>query len=559
MATGYYGIIDEVRVVLVDPETENVTEMVDLLKSYDYKVITVCTSSEAMEMLSKGEKKVDVIIISVHSPNLDSFKLLAQAVTLDIISLFVCDEYNELLAKKALKEGACLFVQRPLNEEIMKYLWQFVLRRKIEREKAKKGSEDRDKMIVKDVDTNNMDGDNEVLSKETNDVSNTEEHRNNIDEVEDNITSNGKYKRRRKNNRKDRKKDKVIKKKNCVKWNADLHTKFMESLEQLGEGRCYPTDIVEVMDVSGLTRMQVASHLQKCRFNNWKSPEEHKSNRRLSGQESLSESRQKSSNRKYGTMPRLQNNIPNQIQRGPEFPFSTLNTSNIFAREVSSIQEKLYPPQFQVQPHYPNIDNSLNNPFLSVQNNVGGVLQQHQHRPLLEMFGSLRLQDPIIGNITHRPGAAFNTWNRHTQSEYNLDLNVALKTTHSGSKIMHDIGVENMTINDYNLNVNAGNTNTDSGSTMMFDTDAENATSDELGTINANFQQHIAEPNMSYPSNIATTYKSDMEGSDSNEKEDCDAYSNFNNMSYFFQNLGPPGANLPNSYDNEFDQVYSDD
>ncbi|KAG5581570.1 hypothetical protein H5410_052197 [Solanum commersonii] len=492
MATGYYGIIDKVRVVLVDPEIGNVTEMVDLLKSYDYKVITVRTSSEAMEMLSKGEKKVDVIIISVHSPNLDSFKLLAQAVTLDIISLFVCDEYNELLAKKALKEGACLFVQRPLNEEIMKYLWQFVLRRKIEREKAKKGSKDGDKMIVKDVDTNNMDGDNEVLSKETNDVSNTEEHGNNIDEVEDNITSNGKYKRRRKNNRKDRKKDKLIKQKNCVKWNADLHAKFMESLEQLGEGK------------------------------------EHKSNHCLSGQESLSESRQKSSNRKYGTKPRLQNNIPNQIQRGPEFPFSTLNTSNIFARGVSSIQEKLYPPQFQ-------------------------------HRPLLEMFGSLRLQDPIIGNITHRPGSAFNTWNHHTQSEYNLDLNVALKTTHSGSKIMHDIGVENTTINDYNLNVNVGNTNTDSGSTMMSDTDAENATSDKLETINDNFQQHIAKPNMSYPSNIATTYKSDIEGSDSNEKEDCDAYSNFNNMGYFFQNLGPPGANLPNSYDSEFDQVYSDD
>ncbi|KAH0706607.1 hypothetical protein KY289_011683 [Solanum tuberosum] len=472
MATGYYGIIDEVRVVLVDPETENVTEMVDLLKSYDYKVITVRTSSEAMEMLSKGEKKSDVIIISVHSPSLDSFKLLAQAVTLDIISLFVCDEYNELLAKKALKEGAYLFLQRPLNEEIVKYLWQFVLRRKIEREKAKKGSEDGDKMIVKDVDTHNMDGDNEELSKETNDVPNTEEHRNNIHEVEDNIVSNEKYKRRRKNNRKDIKKDKVIKQKDCVKWTADLHAKFMKSLEQLGEGKCYPKDMVEVMDVPGLTRMQVASHLQKCRFNNWRSPEERKSSRRTSGQESLSESQQKSSNRKYGTMPYLQNNIPNQIQRGLEFPFSTPNTSNTFARGESSIQEKLYPPQFQ---------------------------------------------DPIVGNITHRPGSAFNTWNHHTQR----------------------------------------NTNTYSGSTTM--SDAENVTSDEVETINANFQQHIAEPNMSYPSNIIATNKSDIEGSDANEREDCDAYYNFNHMGYFFQNIGPPGANLPNSYDSEFDQVYSDD
>ncbi|KAK4724329.1 hypothetical protein R3W88_027108 [Solanum pinnatisectum] len=189
-----------------------------------------------MAMLSKGEKTIDVIIISVHSPNLDSFKLLAQAVTLDIISLFVCDEYIELLSKKASKEGACLFLQRPLNEEIVKYFWQFALRRKIEREKARKGSEDGDKMIVNDVDTNNIDVDNEELSKETNDVPNPEEHRNNIHEVEDNIVSNGKYKRRRKNNRKYIKEDKVIKQKDCVKWTADLHTKFMKSLKQLGEG-----------------------------------------------------------------------------------------------------------------------------------------------------------------------------------------------------------------------------------------------------------------------------------------------------------------------------------
>ncbi|KAK4724331.1 hypothetical protein R3W88_027110 [Solanum pinnatisectum] len=217
---------------------------------------------------------------------------------------------------------------------------------------------------------------------------------------------------------------------------------------------------------------------------------------------------------------------------------------------------------FRFNPTTPtfNIDNSLNNSFLSVQNNIGIVLQQHRHRPLLEMFGSQRLQDTIIGNINHSLGSTFNTWNRHTKSEYNLELNVAHKTTHSCSKTMPDIGVENTTINDYNLNVNVGNIITYSCSTTMSDIDVGNATSDEIGTINANFQQHITEPNMSYPSNIiATTYKSDIEGSDSNEKEDCDAYSNFHNMGYFFKNLGPPGANLPNSYDSEFDQVYSDD
>ena len=81
---------------------------------------------------------------------------------------------------------------------------------------------------------------------------------------------------------------------------------------------------------------------------------------------------------------------------------------------------------------------------------------------------------------------------------------------------MFDIGIGNLTINDYNLNVNSGNTNTYLGSTTLSYIQAKNATSDALGTINANFQQHIAEPNMSYSSNIIVTNKSVIEGSDSN-------------------------------------------
>ena len=37
METSYYGRIDEVRVLLVDHESENVRKMVDIIKAYDYK------------------------------------------------------------------------------------------------------------------------------------------------------------------------------------------------------------------------------------------------------------------------------------------------------------------------------------------------------------------------------------------------------------------------------------------------------------------------------------------------------------------------------------------
>ncbi|KAL3324146.1 hypothetical protein AABB24_038366, partial [Solanum stoloniferum] len=151
MTTTCYDIMDEVCVMLVDHVKENNTEVTDYLKSYNYKVIMVGTCSEAMSMLSKKNKNIDAIIVNVHSPDLDSFKLLAQAVALNIVSLFICDEVNGLLIYKALKEGAYFFLKNPLTKEIVKCVWQFVLREKIQRKKATNGAEEEDQMNVDDV------------------------------------------------------------------------------------------------------------------------------------------------------------------------------------------------------------------------------------------------------------------------------------------------------------------------------------------------------------------------------------------------------------------------
>ncbi|XP_057789994.1 two-component response regulator ARR14-like [Salvia miltiorrhiza] len=62
-----------------------------------------------------------------------------------------------------------------------------------------------------------------------------------------------------------------------MEWTLDLHRKFMAAANFLGQGRCYPREILEIMNVPGLTRMQVASHLQKCRNAKWLPPNERKS------------------------------------------------------------------------------------------------------------------------------------------------------------------------------------------------------------------------------------------------------------------------------------------
>ncbi|XP_059295419.1 two-component response regulator ORR26-like [Lycium ferocissimum] len=258
----------------------------------------------------------------------------------------VYDEHNPLLAKKAFDTGAYLYLEKPLHEEIVKHLWQFVLREKIQKKKWREGLEENGVQVnvighADDIANNNIVGDEEQAGEKN--VPNTEEHRNNIHEAENNVVSNGKYKSTRKKGRKSTKEtnegesqssaNKAAVEKVFAEWTIDLHTKFMKVVQQIGEGSCYPLDILKVMNVHGLTKMQVASHLQKCRNNNWRAPDERKSICHLPGQGSSSRSQQRSSFKKFGRMPHLQTNIPSpqqqqrnldQTQSGPH------NTNNIY-------------------------------------------------------------------------------------------------------------------------------------------------------------------------------------------------------------------------------------
>ncbi|KAK4731323.1 hypothetical protein R3W88_024311 [Solanum pinnatisectum] len=416
--------------------------------------MAVATTSAAMSMLSKGKQKIDVMIINIHPTNMISFNLFTQAMTLDVISVVICDEHNELIAKKALDEGAYLYLQKPFNKD-------------------------------------------------------------NIDEAENDVISNEKYKLKRKRGRKNMKEtnegkfqstaiNKIVMQKDCKEWTNDLHAKFMKVVQELGEGRCYPKEILEVIihDVPDLTWMQVASHLQKCRRNDWRAPEERKHIRQPSSQGSSNDSKKKSTFQKYGIMP--------QTQRGTNFPISTLNTNQNFARGESSIQQQLYCPQHRVQPSYLNFIDQFNISFFLAQNYAGDGLQQ-QHRPLFEMLGSQGLQDSIIGNTNYSPALEFDSENHHNISDFSLDLN-------------------------YNLNVNAN---------KVSDTYVGSVTFNELGVANTNFQQYFGEPNMSNPSSIiGASYVNDVEGSDSNKKENCIVYFDFNNMDYLFHNHGPSSSNI---------------
>lgn len=148
----------------------------------------------------------------------------------------------------------------------------------------------------------------------------------------------------------------------------------------------------------------------------------------------------------------------------------------------------MWRPQLQVQPHYYNL-------FLSSQNNIDGRVQNNG--PLFRSQGS------IIGSANYRPA----------------------------------LGSDSMNHQDYNMHVNAAHVPKHPTSPMTFDANIGDAPVNRLGNMNSNFLRDVCEENMYVPSNIvATSNAIDIEGNDSNKKEDCDIYFNYNDYLKCFNN-----------------------
>ncbi|EPS71319.1 hypothetical protein M569_03441 [Genlisea aurea] len=224
----YRRLVEEIHVLLVDHDREGLIHTGKLLQICQYKVSIVEYASVAMSMLSSSAK-FDVIVANVDSPDLHGFKLVQQAAAVGVpiaermwnsVAVMSAEE-DAAKAMKALEAGAFLFMEKPTTIEVVRLLWQHVVR-----ERAR---------IVRERD---------VVFLERPAARGKKKFRAAADDLANSSTSN-------------------VKKKMCTEWTQELHLRFMDAVETLGEGR--------------LTRMQVASHLQKCRNDNWRSPEERRS------------------------------------------------------------------------------------------------------------------------------------------------------------------------------------------------------------------------------------------------------------------------------------------
>ncbi|KAF3633311.1 Two-component response regulator ARR10 [Capsicum annuum] len=231
---GFSGEFPTFRLLVVDDDPSCLRVLECMLKKCHYEVTTCEHAEVALSLLRENRNNFHLVISDVHMPDMDGFKLVELIVlemNLPVIMMSVDDSRSVIM--KAVIHGAHDYLVKPVSIEALKNIWQHVVRQNKDEWKGKildrlgnvEGAESKEGRLKS--------------SKKRND-----EEENEIGERNDTNTV----------------------KKARVLWSPELHEKFIQAINQLGGDKAVPQKILKLMNVPGLEREHVASHLQKYRL-----------------------------------------------------------------------------------------------------------------------------------------------------------------------------------------------------------------------------------------------------------------------------------------------------
>ncbi|CAK8566481.1 unnamed protein product [Lathyrus sativus] len=117
------------RILAVDHDPTCLQVLETLLRTYQYHVTTTNQAITALAMLQENNDNFDMVIIDVHTPDMDGFKLLELVgleMNLPVIMLSACRDPN--LVMKGISHGACDYLLKPVRLEELNNIWQHVVR-----------------------------------------------------------------------------------------------------------------------------------------------------------------------------------------------------------------------------------------------------------------------------------------------------------------------------------------------------------------------------------------------------------------------------------------------
>ncbi|WOK93166.1 two-component response regulator ORR21 [Canna indica] len=238
------------KVLLVDDDSTCLAVVKRMLLNCKYNVTTCSEATRALSLLRENKGAFDLIISDVHMPDMDGFRLLELVgLEMDLPVIMMSSDTRFNVVMKGVSHGACDFLAKPARMEELQNIWQHVVRRKWldNKENERSGS-------VEETDRNRQAPDDSEYASSVN----------------DGTDSSWKYQKKKRDAKEDDDGEldsgDPSSKKPRVVWSVELHQQFVNAVNQLGIDKAVPKRILELMNVPGLTRENVASHLQKFRL-----------------------------------------------------------------------------------------------------------------------------------------------------------------------------------------------------------------------------------------------------------------------------------------------------
>lgn len=232
-------------VLLIESDPDSLIELGSMLNDSKYGVVNCRRATDALSLLKKSGKTFDMVLSSFNMPDMNGCELLKRIghLEVDIPVIMMSTEYREDIIRDSITHGACDCLLKPIDKEDIEHLWKYVILKQKNNEQSRKmGSTEAVTTQLKQLDHS---GPTSSL----------------------NIEAYANLKRPTGEEAGVRNKDESLTSmKSRVVWTVDLHEKFVTVVTQLGIDEATPKTILRLMNVPGLTRTNIASHLQKYRL-----------------------------------------------------------------------------------------------------------------------------------------------------------------------------------------------------------------------------------------------------------------------------------------------------
>ncbi|KAL2233945.1 uncharacterized protein LOC110012173 [Sesamum indicum] len=222
----------------------------DMLQNCNHQVLHVGGVINVLNAIWEIRDKLDLVLTNVHKLESDEIEIVEHIrEKLNLPILFMCPEMND--QKKTVSKDRpfsfAAYILHGSSQNVLS-LWKTA------------SAKEKAKMVAVSQEENARTTSIPNIAFETKNMFSSINNAACFDKK-----STSKELKQKNEQRAGSKDDRLIAKKPRVVWTIEMHQKFLEAIEFIGHEKAVPKKIVEVMGIPGLTRENVASHLQKYR------------------------------------------------------------------------------------------------------------------------------------------------------------------------------------------------------------------------------------------------------------------------------------------------------